>query len=91
MHQVVAGSGGNTIHVAPRSTGIHEEYIKVLGSPQTQYQSVGHYYLQLMENPTTYATHTEIVAANQLIIVQHPSATDIRSSTLSITTKCEHM
>ena len=32
--------------------------------------------LQLMENPTTYATRTEHVAANQLIIVQHPRATD---------------
>ena len=39
-------------------------------------QSVEHY-LQLMENPTTYATHTEIVAANKLIIVQHPKATGI--------------
>ena len=28
-----------------------------------------------MESPTTYATHAEIVAANQLIIVQHPRAT----------------
>ena len=44
-----------------------------------------------MENPTTYATHTEIVAANQLIIVQHPRPTDIGWSTLSITTKCKHM
>ena len=30
-----------------------------------------------MENPTTYTTHTEITAANQLIIVQHPRATGI--------------
>ena len=29
MHQVVAGSGGNTIDLALLSTGINEEYIKV--------------------------------------------------------------
>ena len=52
--------------------GVHQRF----GSSQTQYQSVEHY-LQLMENPTTYAIHIEIVAANQLIIVQHPRATDI--------------
>ena len=53
MHEVVAGSGGNTIiiHLALLSTGINEEYVKVFGSPQTQYQSVEHY-LQFMENPT---------------------------------------
>ena len=44
-----------------------------------------------MENRTTYATHTEIVAANQLIVVQHPRATDIGWSTLFITTKCKHV
>ena len=43
-----------------------------------------------METPTTYATYTEIVAANQLIIV-HPRAIGIGCSTLSITTKCKHM
>ena len=94
MHQVEAGSGGNTIDllIALLSTGIKEDYINQgFGSPQTQqYQSVEHY-LQIMENPTTYATHTEIVAANQFIIVQHPRATDIGWSTLSITTKRKHM
>ena len=60
------------------------------GSPQTQYHSVEHY-LQLMENPTTYATHTEIVAANQSINVEHPRATGIGWSTLSVTTKCKHI
>ena len=29
MHQVVAGSGGNTIDLTLLSTGINEEYIKV--------------------------------------------------------------
>ena len=93
MHQVEAGSGGNSIDllIALLSTGTNEEYIQPgFGFPQTQYQSVEHY-LQLMENPTTYATHTEIVAANQFIIVQHPRATDIGWSTLSITTKRKHM
>ena len=37
-----------------------------LWSPQTQYQSVEHYLLQLMANPATYGTHTEIMKANQL-------------------------
>ena len=46
------------------------------GSSQAQYQSVEHC-LQLIGNPTTYAIHTEIVAANQFIIVQRPRATDI--------------
>ena len=86
MHHVVAGSGGNTIDLAPHSTGIREEYIKVsVPLKHSTKHSVEHY-LQLMENATTYATHTEIVAANQLIIVQHPRATDIGWSTLSITT-----
>ena len=71
--------------------GINEEYIKGFGSPKTQYQSVQHYLQPIMENPTTYATHTNIVAANQLIIVQHPRVTDIGWSTLSMTTKCKHM
>ena len=52
--------------------GVHQGF----GSPQTQHQSVEHH-LQLMKNPTAYATHTEIVAANQSILVQHPRATDI--------------
>ena len=34
-----------------------------------QYQSVENY-LQLMANPATYATHTEIAAANQLYNIQ---------------------
>ena len=29
MHQVVAGSGGNTIDLALLSTGMNKEYIKV--------------------------------------------------------------
>ena len=37
-----------------------------------------------------YATHTEIVAANQLAIEQHTRATDIGWSTLFMTTKCKH-
>ena len=57
--------------------------------PQTQYQSVENY-LQPTEIPTTYATLTDIVAATQLIIVQHPRATGIGWSTLFITTKCKH-
>ena len=90
MHLVVAGSVGNTIDLALLSMeikrGVHEGF----GSPHTQYQSVEHS-LQRMKNPTTYATHTEIVAANRLIIVQHPRATGIGWSTLSITAKCKHM
>ena len=67
--------------------GVHQGF----GSPQTQYQSVEHYF-QLMEIlPRTPYIHTEIVAANQLIIVQHPRATDIGWSTLSITTKYKHV
>ena len=70
MRQVVAGSGKNTIHLALLSTGINEEYIKVFWFPSNTVpnQSVVHY-LQLMENPTAYATHTKVVAANQLIIL----------------------
>ena len=42
----------------------------VFCSPQSHYQSVEHC-LQFMKNPATYATQTEIVAANQLIIDEH--------------------
>ena len=66
--------------------GLHQGF----GSPQTQYQSVEHY-LQLMDNPTTYATHIGVVAGNQLIVVQHPRAAGIGWSALSMTTKCKHM
>ena len=77
MHQVVAGSGGNTIDLALLSARIHEEHTKVsVPLKHSTKQSVEHY-LRLMENPTTYTTHTEIVAADQIIIVQHPRATDI--------------
>ena len=77
MHQVVAGSGGNTIYRSSSTLygdkrGGHQGF----GFPQTQYLSVEHY-LQLMGNSTMYASHTEIVAANQLLIVQHPRATYI--------------
>ena len=83
----VAGSGGNTIDLALLSTGINEEYIKVSVPLKHSTKQIVEHYLQLMENPTTYAIHTEIVAANQLIIVQQPIATCIGWSTLSITTK----
>ena len=68
MHQVVAGSGGNTIDLALLSTGINEEYTEVRFPSNTVVvpKSVEHY-LQLLENPTTYATHTGIVVANQLL------------------------
>ena len=90
VHQVVAGSDGNTIDSSSTSYGDKRGVHQRFGSPQTQqYQSVEHS-LQLMENTTTYATHTEIVAANQLVIVQHPRATGIGWSTLSIT-KWKHM
>ena len=81
-----------TLDYRPSSTfygdkrGVHQGF----GSPQTQYQSVEHY-LQLMQNPITYATHTEVVAANQFIIVQHPRMTGIGWSALPIATKCKHM
>ena len=96
MHHAMAGSGGNTIdiRVALLYTGINEDYIKAsVPLKHSTKQGVKHY-LQLMENPTTYTTHTsrsiEIVAADQLTIVQHPRATNIGWSTLSITTKCKH-
>ena len=90
MRQVVAGSDGNTVDLALRSTEINEEYINLsLRLKHNTKQSVEHW-LQPMENPSTYATHTEIVAANQLIIV-HPRATDFGWPALSITTKCKHM
>ena len=60
MHQVLAVSGGNTIDLALLSTVPLKHSTK---------QSIEHY-LQLMENPTTYVTYTEIVAANQLMNVQ---------------------
>ena len=56
-----------------------------------RFSAVERHDVQPMENRTTYAQYTETAAANQLIIVQHPSATDIRWSTLSITTKRKHM
>ena len=58
MHDIVPSSGGNAFHQAT-TTGINEEHIKISGSPQTHYHSVDHY-LQLMTNPSTYATHTEL-------------------------------
>ena len=62
MHDVMPGSGGNTFH-QDITTGINQEYIKICGSPQIQHHSVDHY-LQLTANSSTYATHTEVVAAN---------------------------
>lgn len=57
IQDVVAGSGGNPFHLlVALSTGLNEEFIKAFGCSQTQYQSVEHY-LQLMANPTTFATH----------------------------------
>ena len=70
MHAIIPVSGGNTVHQAI-ATGINEEYMKISGSPQTHYHSVDHY-RQLMADPSTYATHTEIVAANQLYNIQIP-------------------
>ena len=90
MHQVVAGSGGNTMDLALLSTRINEEYIEVS-------VPLKHSTKALNTTSTTHGksyrhtTHTEIVAANQLIIVQHPRATGIGWSTLSITTKCKHI
>ena len=77
MHQVVAGSGWNTIDLALLSSGINEKYIKV--SVPLEHSSIKA--LNTTSDswkilPRTYATHTEIVAANELIIiVQHPRAT----------------
>ena len=68
IHAIIPGSGGNTVHQAI-TTGINEEYIKISGSPQTYFHRVDHY-LQLMATPSTYATHTEILAANQLYNIQ---------------------
>ena len=90
MHQVVAGSGGNTIDLALLSTGTNEEYIKVSVPLKHSTQALNTT-PPTHRKSTTYATHTEVVAANQLVIVQHPRATDIGWSTLSITTKCKHM
>ena len=96
MHQVVAGSGGDTIDLALLSTRRNKECIKVsVPVKHSTKESVEHY-LQLMENPTTYATQTEIVyieivAANQSIIVQHSRATAIGWLIVFITTKCKHM
>ena len=90
MHQVVTGLGRKTIDITLRSTGINEEYSKVSALLKYKYQSVEHY-PKLMENSTTYATHSKIVVANQSIIVQYPRVTDIGWSTLPITTKCKHM
>ena len=90
MHEVVAGSGEDTIDLALLSTGINEEYIKDSARlKRSSTKSVEHY-LRLMENHAAYATYTEIAAANQLSIVL-PRATDTGWSTLSITIKCEHL
>ena len=78
MHLLVAGSGGNTIDLALFSAGINEENIKVSVPLKYSTKQRVEHYLQLMENPTSYAT-------------QHPRATDIGWSTLSITTKCKHV
>ena len=91
MHQVVAGLGGNTIDLALLSTGINEEYIKVSIPLKHSTKAMNTISNNSMENRTTYATPAEIVAANQFIIVQHPRASDIGWSNLSITTKCKHV
>ena len=91
MHQALAGSGGNTIDLALLPTGINEEYIKVsfpLKHSTKELNTTSNPWKIL---PRTPHIHTEFVAANQLITVQHPRATDIGWSTLSITTKCKHM
>ena len=56
MHQVVAGSGGNTIDLALLSTGINDmtTYINVSVPLKHSTKALS---LALMENPTTYATH----------------------------------
>ena len=89
MHQVFGGFRRERYRSSSTFYGDIQGVHQGVGSPQTQYQIVEHY-LQLMENLTTYATHTEVVAVNQLINVQHPRATGIGLLTLSIT-KCKHM
>ena len=76
MHQVVAGSGGNTINLALRSTEIHKEYIKV-SVPLKHSTKALNTTSKLWKILPRTAQISEIVAANQLIIVQHPRATDI--------------
>ena len=64
MHQTVAGSGGNNIDLALLSTEINEEYIKVL--IPLEYSTKGlKTTSNSWENPITYETHTDIIAANQ--------------------------
>ena len=71
MHQVVAGSEGNTIDLASLSMGINEEYIKVLVPLKHSTKALN----TTTVPPTTHGKsyhvrtphiHTESVAANQL-------------------------
>ena len=49
MHEVVAGSGGNTIDLGLLSTGVNEEYIKVLVSLKYSTKQIDEHYLHLTE------------------------------------------
>ena len=67
---LVWGLGGNTIDLAPLSMGINEEYIKVsVPLKHSSTKALNTIYPQLKENPTTYDTNTEIVAANQFYLL----------------------
>ena len=70
IHYVVPGSGGNTFHQTT-TAGINDEYIKTCDSPQIRYRSVEHYCTSTHgKSRHTYATHIEIVPANQLFNIQ---------------------
>ena len=90
MHQVVADSGANTMDIALLSTGIIEEDIKVLVPLKHSTKALNTTSNLWKILPRT-PKHTKIVAANQLICVQHPRATVFGWSTLSIPVKCKHV
>ena len=77
MHQVVAGSGGNTLDLALLFTGINEKYIKVSAALKHSPKDLNTTSNSWKILPRTSHIHTEIVAANHVIIVQHPRSTDI--------------
>ena len=69
MHQVVAGSGGNTIDLALFSMGINEEYIKVSVPRKHSTKALNTNSNSWKILPRTPHI-TKIVAANQLIIIK---------------------
>ena len=88
MHQVVAGSGGNTIELALLSTWINDEYIKVSVALKHSTKA-----LNTTSNSVKILPRTphipKLLPPTNCCCTQDPKAIDIGWSNPHITTKCK--